>query len=95
MKIRDIITEGGARTNAPTVGNEKAKIARSAKQAAAAFADADQGAIEDFDPKEARRRVRELYGVELVDDYLDVLELPNGEEGTDKEMSVFNSDMRK
>lgn len=95
MKIRDIITEGGSRTNAPTVGNANAKIARSAKQAAAAFADADQGAIEDFDPKEARRRVRELYGVELVDDYLDVLELPNGEEGTDKAMSMFSSDMRK
>ena len=95
MKIRDIITEGGSRTNAPTVGNANAKIARSAKQAAAAFPDADQGAIEDFDPKEARRRVRELYGVELVDEYLDVLELPNGEEGTDKAMSMFSTDMRK
>ena len=95
MKIRDIITEGSNRTNAPTVGNAHAMIARSAKQAVSIFVDAEKGAIEDFDPKEARRKVRELYGVELVDDFLDVLELPNGEEGTDKEMSMFSKDMRK
>jgi hypothetical protein len=94
MKIRDIITEGSSRTDAPTVGNAHAKIARSAKQAAAFYFDADKGAIEDFDPKEARKRVRELYGVELVDDFVDNLELPNGHD-TDKAMSMFSNDMRK
>ncbi len=95
MKIKDIIQEGHARRKAPTTGNAGALIRRSSKQATKAFVDADQGAIENFDPKEARRKVRELYGVELVDDFIDVLELPNGEEGTDKEMSMFSQDMRK
>jgi len=94
MKIRDIIQEGHARKKAPTTGNAGAKIARSSKQAAKAYNDAEIGAIKDFDPKEARKRVRELYGVELVDDFVDNLELPNGHD-TDKAMSMFSSDMRK
>lgn len=95
MKIRDIIQEGHSRRKAPTVGNDKAKIARSAKQAAKAFVDAEVGAIKDIDVKKARKKVRELYGVELVDEFLDVLELPNGESDTDKQMSMFSKDMRK
>jgi len=94
MKIRDIV-EGKKRSNAPITGNSAAKIARSAKQAAQTYVDADKGAIEKFDSKKARKRAREMYGVELVDEFIDVLELPNGEKDTDKQMSMFSSDMRK
>ncbi len=35
-----------------------------------------------------------MYGMQLVDDFLDVLELPNAENDTDKEMSMFSKDNR-
>lgn len=91
MKIRDIIIE---RKNAAVNGNDTAKIMRSAKQAVKAFNDADKGAIKNFDPKKQRKKVRELYGVELVDDFVDVLELPNSENDTDKQLSMFSKDNR-
>ena len=92
MKIRDIIIE---RKNATKVGNDKATIARTAKQASATFDGADKGAIDGFYSKKARKKVRDMYGVELVDDFVDVLELPNGEKDTDKAMSMFSKDQRK
>ena len=95
MKIRDIITEGGARSDAPKVGNDKAKIARSSKVAAQMHDNAEEGARKEFDAKEARKRVRDLYGVELVDDWVDMLERPNGEHDTDKAESLLSTDMRK
>ena len=91
MKISDIITE---RKNASVNGNDTAKIARTAKQAAKAYKDADKGAIDHADPAAARKRARELYGVEIVDDFVDVLELPNSENDTDKQQSMFSKDNR-
>lgn len=93
MKITEIITE---RNQPSKVGNETAKIARSAKDAAKAFKTADKGAISTSDDQKRRGRidVRHMYGVELVDDFIDVLELPNGAEGTDKELSMFSKDNR-
>jgi len=93
MKITEIITE---RNNPNAVGNETAKIARSAKDAVKAFKTADKGALSTSDDKKqhGRKVVRQMYGVELVDDFIDVLELPNGHEGTDKEMSMFSKDNR-
>ena len=91
MKIRDIIKE---RKDFAVQGNSAAKIARTAKQAAQTFKDADHGAGADFDSKAARKKVRDMYGVELVDDFVDVLELPNAEKDTDKQMSMFSKDNR-
>ena len=91
MKITEIITE---RQDFSVNGNENATIARTAKEAASKFKDADKGAGESFDPKKARQKVRDMYGVELVDDFVDVLELPNAEKDTDKEMSMFSKDNR-
>ena len=83
------------RKDAAVLGNEKASIQRTAKDAVKAFDDAEKGAIENHDPVANRERVRNMYGVELVDDFVDVLELPNAEDDTDKQMSLFSSDNRK
>ena len=91
MKITEIITE---RQDMPVNGNDTACIARTSKEAVKMFKKADKGAKANFDPKKAREKVRDLYGVELVDDFIDVLELPNAEKGTDKEMSMFSKDNR-
>ena len=105
MKINEIITEGKwkSRTSNKSnkrvdkvfvVGNEHAKIARTAKGAAKIHKDANVGAIEPNDPLENLKKVRDMYGMQLVDDFLDVLELPNAEGDTDKEMSMFSKDNR-
>ena len=106
MKIREVITEKqGSWTRDSrshkrakevfVVGNENAKIARSSKQAQELHNEKDQGVIENDDARKNLERVRNMYGVQLVDDFLDILELPNGIEGTDKAMSMFSKDMRK
>jgi len=95
MKIRDIIKESSPRTDAPKVGNEKAVISRSAKDAEVQFNTAQVGAISDFDPKEARKKVRDMYGMEFVDDFVDNIELPNSIHDTDKQMSMMSKDNRK
>ena len=107
MKIREIITEkkqGSWKRDSKSdkrepqvfvVGNEHARIARSAKQAQDLLKDKDQGVIENDDPRANLEKVRNMYGMQLVDDFLDVLELPNGVEGTDDQMSMFSKDMRK
>ena len=93
MKIRDIITE---RKDATKVGNDAATIARTAKDAVEKFKKADTGIPPEHDDvHHLLAHVRDMYGVELVDDFVDVLELPNGEEHTDKAMSMFSDDMRK
>ena len=91
MKISDIITE---RKDFAVNGNDAAKIARTAKQAAQMYKDADSGARDNFDAKAARKKVRHQYGVELVDDFVDTLELPNAENDTDKQLSMFSKDNR-
>ncbi len=93
MKINEIVTEH-KRTNAEPCGNDAAKIARNPKDATSLFNKADKGAQEKFNAKKARKKVRDMYGVELVDDFVDVLELPNAEGTTDKEMSMFSKDNR-
>jgi hypothetical protein len=107
MKIREIITEkaqgswkrekkSDKRDPEPwVVGNEHAKIARSAKDAAQMRDEKDKGFIEGDDARKNLERVRDMYGMQLVDDFLDVLELPNGIEGTDDQMSMFSKDLRK
>ncbi len=106
MKIREVITEkqgswvrgkkSDKRDPEPwVVGNEHAKIARSAKDAQRIHGEKDQGVIEGDDPQANLQKVRDMYGMQLVDDFLDVLELPNGIEGTDDQMSMFSKDMRK
>ena len=107
MKIREIITEksqgswkrdGKSNKREPevfVVGNEHARIARTAKDAQDLLQDKDQGIIENDDARANLEKVRDMYGMQLVDDFLDVLELPNGVEGTDDEMSMFSKDMRK
>lgn len=107
MKIREIITEksqgswkrdGKSAKRAKevfVVGNEHAKIARSSKQAQDIHSEKDQGVIENDDARTNLEKVRDMYGMQLVDDFLDVLELPNGVEGTDDQMSMFSKDMRK
>lgn len=92
MKIKEIITE---RSDFAVYGNDTAKIVRTPKQATKAYTTAEKGAIKNFDPKKARRHARNMYGVELVDDFVDVLELPNNENETDKAMSMFSKDQRK
>ena len=92
MKIKDIILE---RDDAPVLGNELARITRSAKDAAKRYISADRGALDTGDSKENLRKVRELYGVELVDDFVDVLELPNNEQNTDKQESLLTKDNRE
>ena len=91
MKITEIITE---RNNPSRIGNETAKISRSAKQATKTFKNAAKGALNNSNPQEARKKVRGMYGVEIVDDFVDVLELPNNEHETDKELSMFSKDNR-
>jgi hypothetical protein len=75
-------------------GNEHAKIARTAKCAVNLHLEKDKGAIEKSDPRKNLEKVRHMYGMQLVDDFLDVLELPNAEGDTDKEMSMFSKDNR-
>ena len=94
MKIRDIIKEGSNRSDTPIVGNEKAIVSRSAKDAETQFNNAQVGAISDFDPKEARKKVRDMYGMEFVDDFVDNIELPNSINDTDKKVSMFSKDNR-
>ena len=103
MKINEIITEsnwhkGHKRTKRDTkvwhVGNEHAKIVRNTKQANSHFCDSERGAIDACDPHINLEKVRDMYGTQLVDEFLDVLELPNGIEGTDDEMSMFSKDNR-
>ncbi len=91
MKITEIIIE---RQNTPVNGNDTACIARTSKEAVKMFKAADKGAGEHFDPKKARKQARELYGVELVDDFIDVLKSPNSDKDTDKQMSMFSKDNR-
>ena len=93
MKIRDIITE---RKDAAQVGNDKATIARTSKSATKKFKDAEKGLGKRTDDVgHLLAKVRDMYGVELVDDFVDTLELPNAEKDTDKETSLLTSDNRK
>lgn len=94
MKIREVITE---RKDAAKVGNDSASIARTAKGAAQKFLDADKGdsPISHDEVRHLLAHVRDMYGVELVDDFLDVMELPNNVDSTDKQMGMFSKDMRK
>lgn len=104
MKINEIIKEGKfARSEKRTdredqvfhVGNEKAKISRTSKAASKNFKDADKGAIDGVSSDVNLKKVRDMYGVQIVNDFVDVLELPNNVDDTDKEMSMFSKDMRK
>jgi hypothetical protein len=56
--------------------------------------DPDVWVAEKSDPRKNLEKVRHMYGMQLVDDFLDVLELPNAEGDTDKEMSMFSKDNR-
>ena len=103
MKINEIITESKWKKSQKSnkrdkevwvVGNEHAKIARTSKRAVEIHKDANVGALDDTDSLENLKRVRDMYGMQLVDDFLDVLELPNAENDTDKEMSMFSKDNR-
>ena len=103
MKINEIITEGQWKASSKSnkrdsevwvAGNEHAKIARTAKTAVKMHKDANVGALADNDPLANLKKVRDMYGMQLVDDFLDVLELPNAEGDTDKEMSMFSKDNR-
>ena len=103
MKINEIITEGrwqkGHKSNKRDekvwiAGNEHAKIARTAKDAVKIHKEKDKGAVDGVDPYVNLQKVRDMYGMQLVDDFLDVLELPNAESDTDKEMSMFSKDNR-
>ena len=97
-RCMNVVLEHG-RVDAPTVGNDAAKIARSSKQAAATFnaANKGNGGVDDnaHDVQDHLSGVRGRYGVELVDDFKDVLELPNSENETDEAMSMFSKDNRK
>ena len=104
MKIREIITERKFQKSDKRkeredvvfhVGNEHAKIARTSKAAAKNFSDADKGAVEGVTAEVNLKKVRDMYGVQLVDDFIDCLELPNNIDDTDKQMSMFSKDMRK
>lgn len=106
MKIREIITEQFKHSHKRKsrekkvfhVGNEHAKIARTSKEAAKQHKEANPGVedrLSDNDSMENLRKVRDMYGVQLVDDFIDVLELPNAVNDTDKQMSMFSKDMRK
>jgi len=93
MKIREIIKE---RKDAAKIGNDSATIARTAKGAAEKFKNADDGLPPGHDEvPHLLAHVRDMYGVELVDDFLDVMELPNNVDETDKAESLFSTDMRK
>lgn len=106
MKIREIITEKSQGSWARekksdkrepevfVVGNEHAKIARTSKDAQKMRDEKDKGFLEGDDARKNLERVRDMYGMQLVDDFLDVLELPNGIEGTDDQMSMFSKDNR-
>ena len=103
MRINEIIVEGKfKRSNKRKsredqvfhVGNEHAKIARTSKAAAKNFKDADRGAVDGVDPEVNLKKVRDMYGMQLVDDFIDVLELPNNINDTDEELSMFSKDNR-
>lgn len=92
MKIRDIITE---RTDASKVGNGKAAIAHTSKDASQAFADAEQGnagSVDNVD--ELLQKVADMYGVEYVEDFLPLTKNPSGKRITDKEESLLTKDNR-
>jgi len=104
MKIHEIIVESAFKKSHKRksredqvfhVGNEKAKLSRTSKAAAKNFKDADAGAIDGVTAEVNLKKVRDMYGVQLVDGFIDVLELPNNVDDTDKQMSMFSKDMRK
>ena len=85
------------RNDAAIVGNDAAKIARTAKQAEETFIKADKGGdgVKGHDNVQHHlAHIRAMYGVEIVDDFMDVLELPNAENDTDKQQSLFSKDNR-
>lgn len=93
MKIREVITE---RNNAAKTGNDTAKISRTSKAAEKQFKSADKGhQMRTDDVAHLLAHVRDMYGVEIVDDFVDVLELPNAEDDTDKAESLLSTDQRK
>jgi len=102
MRLHEIITEHWDRNHKNkksdqqvwVVGNEHAKIARTAKDAVKMHKEKDNGIIDGVDARINLQKVRDMYGMQLVDDFLDVLELPNAENDTDKEMSMFSKDNR-
>ena len=84
-------------TNVITERNDAATITRTAKQAAEIFDKADQGGDgceRDESVQDHLKHIRAMYDVELVDDFLDVLELPNAEGDTDKQQSLLTKDNR-
>ena len=96
MKIRDIITEGGRREPQPAVGNDDAIISRTTAQAVKHYDAANKGAIDmNHDVHSLLKKVRDMYGVEIVDDFKDTIERPDGEYNTDKEESLLSKDNRK
>jgi len=91
-EIKNVIME---RNDAAKVGNDAAVIVRSAKQAADGFEGADKGhQMRTDDVGHLLAHIRDMYGVEIVDDFVDVLELPNSEDDTDKQPSLFSKDNR-
>lgn len=91
-EIKNVIME---RNDAAIVGNDAAVIVRSAKQAADGFEGADKGhQMRTDDVGHLLAHIRDMYGVEIVDDFVDVLELPNSEDDTDKQPSLFSKDNR-
>ena len=101
MKITEIIVEASGADakrseNLKAVfANARAKISRTPKQAKKEYVATTKTKHPGFkNAEELVAKVGELYGVEPVDDFKDVLELPNGHESTDKEMSMFSKDNR-
>jgi len=95
--MRVVINEGEARHDVAKTGNDAAKIARTSKQAAEIFSNADKGGDgceRDESVQDHLEHIRAMYGVEIVDDFLDVLELSNAEADTDKQQSLFSKDNR-
>jgi len=85
------------RNDAAIVGNDSATIARTAKQAVELFDKSDKGGDgvkKGESVQDHLASVRAMYGVEIVDDFMDVLELPNAEHDTDKQQSLFSKDNR-
>lgn len=90
MKIRDVITETDDGRS-----NKAARISRSASQAEKQFLNAEKGDGRTDDTAHLLAKVRDMYGVDLVDDFVDFIEEPNGKHGTDKEQSLLSTDNRK
>lgn len=92
MKIRDIITE---RKNPVKRGNEHAKIVYDSQDARDSFEAADKGrAGTEFDAMAALKKVRDMYGVEIVDDFSIYNGLVDGERKTDEAESLLSKDNR-